>query len=200
MPKLIAQVLVAALIWLGLSWWGVGWLIRAVAVAIGAVLVHQVWERLVFQPFDYLGAIPVADDDPLILDAFARARETLPAFIRAYPQHRGDSIVKFRVRTPSGRHEQVWADLLEITGDTAKVYVRTPPVEDTPDFQPATTIRTADILDWQIEFRDGTLRGGYTNRALFKIFERTEGYMHPKFLVHLGRFRELDAHAAPEGT
>ena len=34
---------------------------------------------------------------------------------------------------------------------------------------------------------------GYTNRAMFKIFEREQGYMHPKFQVHMKRFVELPA-------
>jgi uncharacterized protein YegJ (DUF2314 family) len=195
MPKLIAQVVVGAWVWCILGWCGAAWVLQTIAVGIGVVLVHQVWERFIFQPFDYLGVLPVADDDPVMLEALAAARATLPAFLRAYPHHQCESSVEFRVTTSSGRREQVWADLLEITGDTAKVFVRTPPVEDSPDFQPFMTVPVADILDWQIEFPDGTLYGGYTNRALFTIFERTEGYMHPKFLVHMRRFRELEPDA-----
>jgi uncharacterized protein YegJ (DUF2314 family) len=200
MPKLLAQTVVGLLMWHGMGWCGGGWLLQTIAVLIGVVLVHRVWERFVFQPYDYLGVLPVADDDPIMLDALATARATLPAFIRAFPGHPRDSMVKFRVTTPSGRGELVWADLLEITGDTAKAYVRTPPAESTPDFRPDMTVAVADILDWQIEASDGTLRGGYTNRALFRIFERTEGYMHPKFLVHLRRFRELDESVPAAGA
>jgi hypothetical protein len=200
MPKLIAQVVVGLLVWNGVGWCGAGWLLQTLAVVIGVALVHLVWERYIFQPFDYLGVLPVADDDPIMLDALAAARETLPAFLRAFPRHQRDSMVKFRLTTPSGPRELVWADLLEVSGDTAKVYVRTPPVGDVADFQPEMTISVADVLDWQIESPDGTLRGGYTNRALFKIFERTEGYMHPKFLIHSQRFRELDESVAPNAS
>lgn len=195
MPKLIAQVVVGLLVWHGMGWCGAGWLLQTAAVLIGLVLVHHLWERCIFQPYDYLGVLPVSPEDPIMLDALATARETLPAFIRAFPRHQRDSMVKFPVTTPSGRRELVWADLLEITGDMAKVYVRTAPVEETPDFQPDSTVPVADILDWQIEFPDGSLCGGYTNRALFKVFERTEGYMHPKFRDHMRRFRELEPDA-----
>lgn len=196
MPKLIAQVVVGVWVWCILGWCGAGWLLQTIAVGMGVVLVHQVWERFIFQPYDYLGVLPVAPDDPIMLDALATARETLPAFIRAFPRHQRDSMVKFRVTKPSGRRELLWADLLDITGDTAKVYVRTAPVEEMPDFQPDLIVPVADILDWQIEFPDGSLCGGYTNRALFKVFERTEGYMHPKFRDHMRRFRELEPDAA----
>jgi uncharacterized protein YegJ (DUF2314 family) len=54
------------------------------------------------------------------------------------------------------------------------------------------TVPVSDVTDWQIEFRDGTLRGGFTNRAMYKIFERQEGHMPARFLEQLKRFKELE--------
>lgn len=192
MLKLIVQILFAQLVWHGLAWLGAGWPIRVVGILLGFYLVHRFWERFIFRPFDYLGVMPVAEDDPLMLDAFAKAQATIPAFLRAFPQHKKDCVVKFRLSMPSGPVELVWADVIDITDGYAEVYVRTPPMECPPDFEPRRKVPVSDIVDWQIEFPDGTLRGGYTNQALCKIFERTEGYMHPKIQVHLQRFRDLE--------
>ena len=53
------------------------------------------------------------------------------------------------------------------------------------------TVPIDSIVDWQVEFPDGTLRGGYSNLAFFKIYEREEGAMPPKFLEQVARFKGL---------
>jgi uncharacterized protein YegJ (DUF2314 family) len=100
-------------------------------------------------------------------------------------------MVKFRFKTDQGANENLWADLLSLSSTEAEVYVRTPPVEHEGQMERTLKVPIDDIVDWQVEFRDGTLAGGFSNRAMFKIFEREEGYMHPEFKEHIGRFRDL---------
>src|SRR5262245_40288379 len=66
MPKLIAQVVVGLLVWHSLGWCGAGWVLQTIAVAIGFVLVHQVWERFIFQPYDYRRACDGSRDSPRV--------------------------------------------------------------------------------------------------------------------------------------
>lgn len=198
MAKLILHVIVAASLWLGLRALGVPTWVRLLALVAGATAVHHIWERL-FPEFFSPGSIPVADDDPLMLEALNTARETMPRFLRMYPAHRTDSIVKFRLLTDQGVTECVWADLVEITKDGARVYVRTPPVHQSGQFDPSRVVPVADFIDWQIEFRDGTLRGGYTNQAVFRVFEREKGYLPPAMIPHIARFKELRPEDVGEG-
>jgi uncharacterized protein YegJ (DUF2314 family) len=192
MIKLISQLIVAAAVWMGLRSLdvGAGW--RVVAVLGGFAIVHLVWERLFFNPYLHLGAMPFASDDPLMVAAMAKGRETLPAFLKLYPEHSDDSVVRFRFVTSKGEIEWLWGDLLSVEGDDARVYVRTPPVDHDGELERTMTVPLSDVTDWQIEFRDGTLRGGFTNRAMFKIFERQEGHMPAQFLEQLQRFKELE--------
>ena len=192
MLKLILQIAVAAALWFGLQFLNLGVPWRLVAIVLGAIVVHFVWERFIFNPYLYLGAMPVSDDDPIMQKAFAEAKSSVARFLELFPDHREDSMVKFRFTTNRGTAENLWADLLEVDGRKAKVFVRTPPVEHDGEFERSREIHIDDITDWQIEFPDGTIRGGYTSRALFKIYERQEGHLHPKFRAQWERFRELD--------
>ena len=191
MLKLLSHIVVAGLIWWGVGAVGVAPVWRLGAIMLGAVTVHLVWERLLIDPYLYLGAMPVASDDPLMIQAMQEGRATLDQFLALYPHHKQDSVVKFGFQTSSGKIEYLWGDLLDVVGQQARVYVRTAPVDHQGALDRTQTISLADVVDWQVELTDGTLRGGFTNRALFKIYERQEGHMHPKLLPQLQRFRDL---------
>jgi len=191
MAKLILQIAVAVGIWFALGAFDLHWGIRIVGIILGAIGVHVFWERVIFSPYDYLGVMWVADDDPVMEEAKRRAGETFDEFRKLYPGHHEDSMVKFRFETDKEATEFLWGDLLELTDADAKVFVRTPPVKHEGEFDRTMEVSVADIVDWQVELPDGNLRGGFTNRAMFKIFEREQGYMHPKFKKHVQRF--LDA-------
>ena len=190
MVKLLIQVALGAGIWAFLAALDVHWAFRVVAMLLGVIAVHWFWERFVFAPFDYLGVMPFSPDDPLMETARTRARETFGEFLELFPHHKQDSMVRFRFETDIGEVEYVWGDLSEINSAAAKVYLRTFPIQHRGPLDRAMDVSRENIDDWQIELRDGSLRGGFTNQASFKVFEREQGYMHPKFKVHLARFRD----------
>ena len=191
MLKLVMHVVVATVLWLGTGALGLHVALRIGAVMLGGVAVHFVWERLIFKPYAYLGARPVPSDDPVMIEAVNQAKASWDQFVAIYPEHREDSMVKFRFKTDRGTTENLWGDLISLSSTEAEVYVRTPPVEHEGQMERTVKVPIDDIVDWQVEFRDGTLAGGFSNRAMFKIFEREEGYMHPEFKDHIGRFRDL---------
>ena len=184
MRKLVLHVLVALGIWFALTYFGVHWGFKLPALCAGVVLVHLVWVRFFFNPYVYLAALPVAADDPLMVAARRKARETFAQFRALYPAHKQDALVKFRFQTDRGTHQDLWGKLLEIDDAKAKVYVRT--------LDQSQEIPTERIIDWQIEMPDGTIRGGYTNRALFQIYQREAGALHPKLAALYQRFRDVD--------
>lgn len=190
MLKLVTHILVALALWFALRYFDWHWSVRVTAIVIGAFAVHLVWARFGSDPFLYLGAMPIAADDPLMLEAKRKGKATFEVLRQLYPSHAQDTCVRFALRVKSGNIEHVWGDLLELRDETAKIYLRTPPKEpaDLPDrtFE----IPVADIDDWQIEMRDGTLRGGFTNQVLFRIFERENGHMHPAFKEQFARFKD----------
>lgn len=190
MTKLILHaVTVALVISLGrqFSW---AWWLTAVAAIAGMAGVHIVYEVL-FSRTRHLGSAAISNDDPLMLAALADARRTWPHFLELFAAHPKDAIVKFRLTTKAGDVENVWGDLLELGPDTAKVYLRTLPnaATDLPSRQ--LTIPVADIVDWQVMFPDGSLRGGFTQQATFKIMERENGALPRKFIEELARYRAV---------
>lgn len=168
-------------------WWTI-----LVALVAAALVLEMVLSRGRRVP-GHLGAVPIAHDDPLMLAAVDQAKRTWSTFLHLYAEHPDTTIVKFRLRTKSGDIENVWGDLLELGDERATVSLRTPPVGETDVHEPRMTIPVADIVDWQIMFPDGTLRGGFTQQATFRIIERDRGRLPRKFAEQLARYRALEA-------
>jgi hypothetical protein len=191
MGKLLLHLVTAiALVLLGRSQEWPWWLTTAAVIA-GFMGVHLLFERVLAGPV-HLGAAEIADDDPLMLSALAEAKRTWSGLLRLYPQHPQDTMVKYRLRTTSGDIENVWGDLLELRSDDATVYLRTPPVGDIDIPDPRMVIPVSDIVDWQIEFTDGSLRGGFTQQATFRILEREQGSLPRQLVEQLARYRPVE--------
>jgi uncharacterized protein YegJ (DUF2314 family) len=123
-------------------------------------------------------------------EALRLAVESMPQLRALFPEHPSDTVVRFGLKVKSGKAEFVWGDLLEIDDSNAKVFLRTLPTEEADIPDRTLTIPVSDIDDWQIEFRDGSLRGGFTNRAIFRITDREEGGLHPRLREELQRYRD----------
>ncbi len=192
MGKLITHIIIAALIYFGLSALDAHWIIIGIGIALGVMGVHVIWERF-FNPYHYLGIMSVAPDDPLMESAKREALESMERFLaEIYPNHQKDTMVKFKYDNAAGEIEYLWGDLISTKGPECSVYVRTRPIQPKPDFSADMSVNTDQLVDWSVELPDGGLLGGYTNRALFRIFEREEGYMHPRFREHMERFRDAE--------
>jgi hypothetical protein len=59
------------------------------------------------------------------------------------------------------------------------------------------TIPIADIVDWQVMVADGSLRGGFTQQATFRIIERESGILPRQYAEQLGRYRPLSESESP---
>jgi uncharacterized protein YegJ (DUF2314 family) len=127
--------------------------------------------------------LATADDDPLMLAAFARAKESRPRFLslaRAPHQH---ALVKLRFVSSSGEIEHLWAEVLEVLGD-AELGIRlvTPPVTHSGPVERLHRCGIDDIEDWQVRDADGRIHGGYSQRAMYAIARR-DGVKLPKALL-----------------
>jgi len=194
MFKLITQIVCAVAIWYGTEQLEWHYLISIALIFVGFVTVHLFWEKYLFNPYDYLGVMYIDPTDPIMMRAEKEATESLEYFLEVlYPKHFDDSMVKFIYRNSNNEIEKLWGDLVSITENKIDIFVRTVPVSPVDDFNREMQIISDDIVDWSIEMQDGSLLGGYSNRAIFKIFEREEGYMHPKFEEHLSRFKEYQS-------
>ena len=194
MFKLVIQAAVAFAIWFGAKSFELHYGASIALIVAGFVGVHLFWEKFMFNPYAYLGVMPVDPSDPLMRKAEEKASSTLEYFLNElYPRHSEDSMVKFPYVNAENETEKLWADLVSMSENEVKVFVRTPPVAVKSDFDREMILDVKDILDWSVETKDGDLLGGFSNQALFKIFEREEGYLHPKFYEHISRFKEIES-------
>jgi uncharacterized protein YegJ (DUF2314 family) len=189
--KLLAQIFVGVVAWYVTGEMNVSLVARLAALVVAAAAVHTVWQRLFPGPL-YLGAPAFDNDDPLILAAVEEARRTLPFLRKVFPDHRQDTMVRYAFLSDSGTVEYLWGDLLELSETTAKVFTRTPPISHKGPFERTLVVPVEELSDWQIEYHDGSLRGGFTNQAMFKVYEREEGRPHPQMREQMARFRSID--------
>lgn len=159
------------------------------AIVVLGVLVLLIFIARLRRPADglYLGATPIGPDDPLIVIAQNRAKETIETFLELAPAHMDDAMVKFRFPVTEGT-EQVWAYLRAIEGDRLRVSVAHPLVDSSVRVPDEQEIALTDVTDWQIEMQDGTIRGGFTNHAMFGIHRRDGHDIPSEALPHEARF------------
>ena len=53
-------------------------------------------------------------------------------------------------------------------------------------------IPVSDIVDWQVMVADGSLRGGFTQQATFRIIERESGTLPREYADQLNRYRPIE--------
>jgi hypothetical protein len=115
--------------------------------------------------------IPVASDDPIMIEAIRRAWESLPVMLELHAQSR-EVYVKFKHRTGLGNVEHVWGRVERIEADMVVVNsvgrVRKPGRE----LPPSLTFPLCYVDDWQVHEEGGLVRGGFTTQAMIAICER----------------------------
>lgn len=129
--------------------------------------------------------INIQSDDPLMLEAMARARATLDTFKALLNQARQDASVKLYFVSNSGEVEHLWAEVLEVLDeDSLGIRLLTPPVTHKGPLERLWTCSFADIEDWQIRDVNGSIHGGFSQRAIFAIARR-DGITLPQKLAEM---------------
>jgi uncharacterized protein YegJ (DUF2314 family) len=120
--------------------------------------------------------ISVADDDPEMLAAIAKARATLPQFWEVFdkPEH-GESGFSLKVKiTDKHGVEHFWATDIERTnGKIMGTINNDPEIVATVKLGDRIEIPEADISDW-LYMRDNKMVGNETIRPLFKKMSEEE--------------------------
>ena len=161
------------------------WLLAGVAVAL--LIAAWVRFRSPRPAFPPLGTDP---DDPLMLAAMERARASLDRFRALQARWPQDAFVKLRFTSSSGEVEHLAAHVEAWEDERLTVLLVTPPVTHSGRVERRREIGPDEIEDWQVTAPDGTIHGGFTQRAMFEIARR-EGIKLPDEL------RRLEAQYAP---
>ncbi len=154
MKIMVAGIVLAALAWA--AWW---WFIAR--------------NRPAFPP------LAIDENDPLMVEARKKARETIPRLLELFSGAREHTRVKVAFKTSSGVTEHLWADLLEVEGGNMRVRYLTPPVTHTGRLERLHTHPIADIEDWVVTKDPARYIGGYTMRVMFQRGREQWGELPP---------------------
>lgn len=160
-----------------------------VAIAIGVafwLLVRSRFARPEFPPLE------TSPDDPLLLDAVAKAKASLPDFLSLVRSPKENALVKLYFVSSSEQVEHLWAEVLSVVSDDElEVRLVTPPVTHSGPLDRLHRCKVADIEDWQVRDANGKVHGGFTQRAMFAIARR-DGVELPKKLSQIeSEYRDL---------
>jgi uncharacterized protein YegJ (DUF2314 family) len=119
-------------------------------------------------------------DDPLMREAMAKAKESIPRFRELAAQPNRGIRVKIPFVTSSGTTEYLWAEVLSFRDSQMEVRYLTPPVTHTGRLERLHTHPVSDLVDWQIESESGKYSGGFTMRVMFVRGREQEGTLPPE--------------------
>src|SRR5688500_6242877 len=114
-------------------------------------------------------ATPIDPDHPLWREAIDRARESIGMLWALHAEAGPEAMVKYAFITSSGEKEHVWGELLELSEDSMRVTMETPPIHHRGELPRELNVPISDLEDWQLSLPDGRIRGGFTTQAQIKI-------------------------------
>lgn len=157
-------------------------------IIIAVVTGIAVWAFLRWRsPGPEFPPLSTSPDDPLMLEALAKAKSGLAQFKQLLAEPRESALIKLRFVSSSNQVEHLWAEVLEVLGDDELgVRLVTPPVTHSGSLDRLHRCTLEDVEDWQVRAPDGKIHGGFTQRAMFAIARR-DGVKLPKRLQEIER-------------
>ncbi len=122
--------------------------------------------------------------------AVRKARTSTDRFRAHYARWPYDAFVKIQFVSSTNQVEHLAAHVEQFDGNRLSVLLVTPPVTHEGRLERRCEIGLDEIEDWQVTEPNGTIHGGFTQRAMFEIARR-DGVELPKSL------RELELHYSP---
>lgn len=138
------------------------------------------WKYALLGRFSFVpDPIEMPLDEPLLLEAYARAQEALPRLVEAFPDGcREGAFLRFRFTTDEEVVEHLWGQVLVLEPQRAVVAVLTQPLTHSEPLGEV-EVPLAEAEDFEFEGADGRLVGGFTTRAMATYADR-EGLDVPR--------------------
>lgn len=159
-----------------------------VVVAVIAVVVLGGWLYLrVVSPRPEFPPLETRPDDPLMIEAEAKARDSLSRFLELAREPGAQSLVKLPFVSSAQQTEHLWAEVLAVPSDSElDIRLVTPPVTHRGQLERRYTCSLDDVEDWHVRDATGRIHGGFSQRAMFAIARR-DGVRLPKRLLEMER-------------
>ena len=153
-------------------------------VALAGVILAWALVRWTF-PRPEFPPLRTSPDDPLMKEALAKAKASLPEFMARLRSPKESAHIKIHFVSSSKKVEHLWAEVLEVLSDTELgVRLVTPPVSHVGHLDRLYRCSLDDVEDWQVRDGTGKLFGGFTQRAMFAIAKRDGVRLPKKLLEH----------------
>ena len=153
---------------------------KIVFILVGVLIVVLIAWRFFATPRPAQPPLTIADDDPEMKSAMAKAQETVSEFRQLYAQHPEGALVKVPFATSSGKTEYLAAEVLEVAAEDVRVRLTTPPVTHDGKVNRLQTFPIKKIVDWVIVMPDDKRKGGFTMRVMFKKAREQWGQLPPE--------------------
>jgi uncharacterized protein YegJ (DUF2314 family) len=162
----------------------------AILLAIGAVVAIWLFVRW-RSPRPDFPPLNTSPDDPLMVEALAKAKGSLGQFLALLKAPKDSALVKLRFVSNSNQIEHLWAEVLEVLSEKELgVRLETPPVTHSGHLDRLYRCDVDDIEDWQVRDTQGKVHGGFSQRAMFAIARRDGVKLPPKLLAHEREYRD----------
>ena len=140
-----------------------------ILLVVGGLLALRIaWWWFVGRNTPKFPPLAIADDDPAMIAAIAKARASFDRFRELFASGLKDAQVKVPFVTSSGEREYLWGAVLGITADRISVRYLTPPVSHRGKLERVHEHAVSDVQDWAAISDNGEIRGGYTQRVMFE--------------------------------
>jgi uncharacterized protein YegJ (DUF2314 family) len=117
--------------------------------------------------------VEVSDDDPLMKEAVAKAREGWPRFVAAFEAGAGENFSAKAPVSHGGRTEFIWLGVTAVEGERVYGTLANDPADLGPlKLGSKVSVKVADLNDWCYVDPDENLVGGFTIEAVQKAARR----------------------------
>lgn len=149
-----------------------------ILIVVGLILL---WWWFVGRNTPKYPPLDMKDDDPLMLEAIGKAKNSIGKFRELYKSGGfSDVQIKIPFLTNNDVTEHLWAEVLELNDDEVKVRYLTPPVTHTGKLERIHAHSIQEIEDWVVFAKSGDIFGGYSQRVMFVRGREQWGSLPPE--------------------
>jgi Uncharacterized protein conserved in bacteria (DUF2314) len=116
---------------------------------------------------------------PELEASIGRAKDTLPEFITEVEKGIDGAFIKFPLNTPQGLIEHIWAYVHFHRDGRFNVSLANEPIDKEEQSEGRRDVLAEHVEDWQIMSPDGSIRGAYSQVALFEYWKRQGNRLTP---------------------
>lgn len=158
-------------------------------IVLGFVVVLGVWWRYFRIDRPEMPPLSLPADDPLILEATRKARESMGRFRALLREPHKTAHAKVRFVSSSNEVEYLWSECRALRETEIEVFYTTPPVTHSGRLERLHTHPLGDLVDWQIERSDGLYEGGFSMLVMFERAREQWGGLPPELEALERRYR-----------